>query len=68
MFEGVLSWIVENVEKTEGRSVQGSENGGFFEVLRNQIPKFGVFICIFTLKIQIICGFEPQITSSDVGS
>lgn len=68
VFEGVLSWIVENVEKTEGRSVQGSENGGFFEVLRNQIPKFGVFICIFTLKIQIICGFEPQITSSDVGS
>lgn len=74
MWEGVLSWIVENVEKTEGRSVQGSENGGFFVVLRNQIPKFGVFICIFTLKIQIICGFEPfqaqtcQIISSDVGS
>lgn len=68
--------LLKTWKKTEGRSVQGSENGGFFEVLRNQIPKFGIFIlCIFTLKIQIICEFEPsfqaqtcQIISSDVGS
>ena len=60
--------LLKTWKKTEGRSVQGIENGGFFEVLGNQIPKFGIFIlCIFTLKI-IICGFEPQITSSDVGS